>query len=336
MSLVSISGTSTVAGVTYYHVDIRLPLRALAVQKRYNDFVALVEDLCDEIGISVADFPHLLPPKRCFFYSQKRIVEERTQLLTLFMNGVVEDRDLQNRKSVHRFFDLPKNFKFTPGMYQTRNAEALVPTETAEPANAQESAQEARDLKFVIDDDTSEISAAQWLAYLRMVRYSVASLSHESVESRVAARELVNNYIKPNVAKLAASLAFLGKKGLDDAEKKKRTTMLQETNAKIGLFMKGPAEQRKETAAAPVKAEETAETIPLSNKELLQQQEQIHKQQDEEVEELRKLIARQREIGLAINHEVEEQNEILDSFGEEVEQLLEKLRGARARARKVV
>ena len=50
---------------------------------------------------------------------------------------------------------------------------------------------------------------------------------------------------------------------------------------------------------------ETPETLPLNNKELLQHQVQIHQNQDKELDQLRVLIARQKQIGELINAEVE-------------------------------
>ena len=84
------------------------------------------------------------------------------------------------------------------------------------------------------------------------------------------------------------------------------------------------------------KASETNDTLPLNNQELLQQQIQIHKNQDQELYELRKLIQRQRELGELINTEVEEHNELLDGFEHEVENAAAKVKSARLRARKIL
>ena len=81
---------------------------------------------------------------------------------------------------------------------------------------------------------------------------------------------------------------------------------------------------------------ETPETLPLNNKELLQHQVQIHQNQDKELDQLRVLIARQKQIGELINAEVEEQNEMLDRFNEEVDYTSSKIKQARRRAKKIL
>ena len=78
---------------------------------------------------------------------------------------------------------------------------------------------------------------------------------------------------------------------------------------------------------------ETPETLPLNNKEL-QHQVQIHQNQDKELDQLRVLIARQKQIGELINAEVEEQNEMLDRFNEEVDYTSSKIKQARRRAKR--
>lgn len=337
MSLISIPTTSEKNGVVFYHITITLPLRSLSVDRRYSEFLGLVKQLCLELGISQSDFPYRLPPKDSLFSKKSTVVLTRKAGLTEFLNKVIQDRELQNRQSVHSFLQLPLKFEFTSNLFKSADGET-------------------NDTKFVIDEDASDISSGVWLSYLRNVRYGVSELSKEgNVQSKLSNREQVMKSIKPNIEKLASALTHLALSGLiDQAELRKRTTLLKEVLKQVedGIDFKpsgqDSAENPKEmpgtfglclsspfsSKLAP--AEESSKTIDKSNHELLQQQQQVHRDQDAELLQLRSIIARQREIGETINQEVTEQNELLDGFSEDVERSARKLKVARHRAKGVI
>jgi regulator of vacuolar morphogenesis len=80
--------------------------------------------------------------------------------------------------------------------------------------------------------------------------------------------------------------------------------------------------------------QETGRTRALDNQELLQVQKQDFKDQDEELEQLSKVIQRQRELGIAINEELQLQNELLDELDGEVDRVSSKLHYAHKRVGK--
>lgn len=65
--------------------------------------------------------------------------------------------------------------------------------------------------------------------------------------------------------------------------------------------------------------EEDERTRAFDNNALYSQQEQIIRQQDEGLEALRKSIARQKQVGLTIGEELDDQNEMLDDLNEGVD-----------------
>lgn len=324
MSLISIGSTSEKEGVTYYDINITLPLRALTVSRRYSEFTNLVKELSEDLGISSGEFPYQLPPKGSFFASKAKTVNDRRFRLSEFLNSVVRDRDVQNRPAIHSFLQLPSNFKFTPAMFEDEGTS---------------------DSKFTIDENPEEIDKNQWLTYLRQIKSSLNEIPKgDDIASRATAREQVNKYIQPNVQKLASALSALHQNGdIDSSQFGQRTSSLREIlNETERLIFKRDSVAKKETSPHYAfskkqkdQPKETASTVELSNKELLQQQQQIHKDQDLEVEQLRKIIARQREIGETIGREVEEQSEMLDQFNDEVDASSEKMKDARARAKKI-
>lgn len=80
---------------------------------------------------------------------------------------------------------------------------------------------------------------------------------------------------------------------------------------------------------------ETAETKELDNSGVLQLQKQKMADQDMDVEELRKIVARQRELGISINQELEVQNEMLRMVDEDVDRVQGKINIARKRVGKI-
>ncbi|EDV27960.1 Syntaxin-8 [Trichoplax sp. H2] len=64
----------------------------------------------------------------------------------------------------------------------------------------------------------------------------------------------------------------------------------------------------------PYNVSETSDTLPVSNYDLIRQQQQAIKEQDEGLETLSSVIARQKEMGLAIHGEVTDQNALIDDI----------------------
>lgn len=80
---------------------------------------------------------------------------------------------------------------------------------------------------------------------------------------------------------------------------------------------------------------ETERTRELDNVGVVQLQRQQMQEQDQDVEELAKIIRRQKEMGLAIKGEVEEQNEMLDQMDRDVDRIEAKMKVANNKARKL-
>jgi regulator of vacuolar morphogenesis len=91
----------------------------------------------------------------------------------------------------------------------------------------------------------------------------------------------------------------------------------------------------KPKAGGRILGKETAETRELDNQGVLQMQKQKIAEQDLDVEELRKIVQRQRELGVAINHELEIQNEMLKMVDEDVDRVQGKIEIAKKRIGKI-
>lgn len=316
--VVTIADFAEVDGAIRYNIKVRLPLRSIEVGRRYSEFVALVQSLCQELGISVSDFPYVLPPKSGVFLNKVKVASDRKDKLARFLNQLVKDPELQNRAPLHRFLQLPPRFQFSRD-------------------NAQQSLNQ--DSKFLIDEPAENIDASDWLYFFRVVRSNVQSMEQEtSLEAKVANREKLQKYIRPNLEKLTLALQHqVQNSEISKGESRKRNAQLQTLLSSLETVsapppLVGPLLTRKRDQFP---AKETRETTDKSNRELLTMQQQIQLEQDKDIEELRKAIARQKQIGEIINQEIEEQSEMLDAFGEEIDRSARQVRQARDSTTKI-
>lgn len=326
--------------VVYYNVNIKMPLRSSSVLRRYSEFTRLVDQLCYEIGINNKDFPYKLPLKASIWSmtNKNAVVSERQIELTSFLNQLLKDKDLQNHPLVHDFLQLPASFKVTSSMFERKGKDASI-TE-------------------LIIPDAQAIDSHKWLEYSRLFKYHINDLRDSyntagNISMKVDIRDKINKIIKPNLAQLSGSLTnLLNNQMIDKREYNKRQVLLESLKTDLDeLFGELDALNSKNSnkqtlfsnsrrvlggANTADNAKETNETLPLDNQELLQLQLQIHLQQDQDVAQLRKLIQRQKEIGQTINTEVEEQNELLDQFNEDVDKTTDRLQVARKKARNIL
>lgn len=328
-SVINVSDTSTTENVTYYHITVKLPLRTLTVLRRYSEFSDLVTELCFKLGIDVSDFPYQLPPKSSLWTKNSgSVIEQRKQGLSEFLQQLITDRELQNDKLVHSFLQLPTKFKFTPAQFRGDNDGDL------------------------IISDVNSVDSMKFLELLRVFKATNNDLmqqfnsSSDNVTIKFSIRDKLHRIVFPNLDKLIQALEhLLHNEDITNEEYQRRKLLVQELKAELQSLDDVISHRTDKKHHEPSsftgkrvfgKSQETPETLPLDNQQLLQQQIDIHKQQDQELGELRKIIQRQREIGLTINQETEEQNELLDSFNEDVDHTTEKLRLARHKARKVL
>ncbi|KAH8423298.1 Qc-SNARE protein [Aspergillus melleus] len=94
---------------------------------------------------------------------------------------------------------------------------------------------------------------------------------------------------------------------------------IQDKEALVGSAGKKPARSGR------VLGKETERTRELDNNGVLQLQKQTMKEQDLDIEELRKIVNRQKELGISINAELEYQNELLKLADEDADRLQGKI-----------
>ena len=92
---------------------------------------------------------------------------------------------------------------------------------------------------------------------------------------------------------------------------------VQDKEALVGSAGKKPAK------AGRVLGKETERTRELDNQGVLQLQKQFMQDQDLNIEELRKIVNRQKELGISINTELEYQNELLKLADEDADRYVD-------------
>lgn len=110
--------------------------------------------------------------------------------------------------------------------------------------------------------------------------------------------------------------AMTAKRRIDSA-----VASIQDKEALVGAG-NGNGRKAPGARAGRVLGKETERTRELDNEGVLQLQRQTMEEQDLSVDELRKIVARQKELGIAINAELEVQNELLKLTDEDADRFV--------------
>lgn len=146
-------------------------------------------------------------------------------------------------------------------------------------------------------------------------------------------RDLVNSakVEKEGLEKLAASFALKGNSAGSSAGG--GSSVAASSADKTELFGGGGARPKGRVLGAP--AQETERTRELDNEGVVQLQKQMMQDQDMDLDELAKIVRRQKEMGIAISDELDLQNEMLGRVDEDVTRVGGKLEIAKKRTGKI-
>ncbi|KAJ5795618.1 uncharacterized protein N7518_004158 [Penicillium psychrosexuale] len=339
---------------TVYHITLRLPLRSFTVPKRYSDFSTFHSTLISQTNVPP---PAPLPSKTWFSktVSNERLCEDRRRGLEAYLRAINESDDGRWRTSPawRAFLNLPTAVAST-GNGSTTTSTRLH-TAITDPAATNASLTDPtlwldyyRDMKNHLHDARLQLS--------RRDQETTPQKQHESSSqakgSLVRAGTMITTLDdglkhlgrgdKISEAQTSSSLgggeirrrkdllinARKEKDGLEDllhamATKSRLDHTVASIQDKGALMNAGNAAgdassgRRTPARAGRVLGKETERTRELDNDGVLQLQRQIMQSQDDNVDELRKIIIRQRELGTQINEELEVQNDLLRLADEE-------------------
>jgi regulator of vacuolar morphogenesis len=356
---------------TLYNISLRLPLRTFVVQKRYSEFASLHTSLTSLVS---SPPPAPLPSKSWFTStaSSPELTESRRAGLEAYLRAIAEGPDRRWREtSVWRsFLNLPSTG--SSGSSSSVRNELIAANQRGMGGDASKAAYVAsepgvwldiqREMKGQLHDarlflarrDGATTAQAQYEAGANAKRCLVKAGGllgnlEEGLKimadnekrggqgGRVGAGELRRRrdllasakVEREGLEKLAVSIAAKTQ-NVGPANGSSAAASAQDKNA---LFGPGVARPSGRVLGAPVP--ETERTRELDNDGVLQLQKQMMQDQDLDVEELGKIVRRQKEMGLAIHSELELQNEMLKRVDEDAERVGRKIDIAKKRAAKI-
>ncbi|KAI6081111.1 Phox-like protein [Hypoxylon rubiginosum] len=338
---------------TLYNITLRLPLRTFVVQKRYSDFATLHQNLTSLVGTPP---PTPLPGKSWFksTVSSPELTEDRRRGLESYLRAIAESPD-------RRWRDTPawRTFLNLPSMSSTGNSAASVRAGYGIPSRDAANAAAAQDPGTWLDlhsemkrdfqearrclarrdsatDNSTALEAGSAAKKALVKAGGLLTVLGDGLRSMQDAKRLGEGEIRRRKDLLAA--ARVEREDLEklsttvSAAAKASQKAMPSAADKAALIGSGP-KTRGRVLGAPLP--ETERTRELDNQGVVQLQRQMMKEQDEDVEELAKIIRRQREMAEAIHHEVEVQNEMLDHVNSQADTLTGKVNVAKNRVKKI-
>lgn len=332
---------------TIYHIRIRLPLRSFVVSKRYSDFATFHTTLLSQV---TAPPPVSLPGKSWFartvtnpaYREQRRAGLER--YLKAINNG--PDTRWRNTPAWRAFLNLPSAVAAGGGgpANGTSPSSSQSPSSSAASATASLHAAITTPTGPVVDptlwlDCHRDLKTHLHDARLQLTRRDQATSPQRVHECSALARSSLLKVgtllgaLEEGLRGQGGDRAVWGATRLGEGELRRRKDLIvsarKERDGLESLLhainsarSRGsqPADEeppsrfgnpRSKLKTGRVLGKETDQTRERDNDGVLQLQKDSMNQQDLDVEQLRKAIARQKELGIAINTELELQNEIL-------------------------
>lgn len=330
--------SNTTKPYTVYDISLRLPLRSFTVQKRYSDFTALHSALTSQVGAAP---PTTLPQKSWFSRttSNPGLTEERRKGLEAYLRTINEAEDARWRTTSawRSFLNLP--ISTTSNTASALHGAITTGTSVTDPVVWLDC---HRDLKSQLHD-----------ARLQLTRRDQAASAQAQHECSAQAKKCLVR-AGTMIVTLERGLKDQGwdlgdgeirrRKDLVASAKKEKEGLENLLNAMVAKSQldKTVASVADKTAlvgTAPkqgrVLGKETGRTRELDNQGVLQLQKQLMEEQDQDVDELAKVVRRQRELGVAIQEELAVQKDMLEMLDEDVTRVSGKIDVARKRVDKI-
>lgn len=368
ISVPSTSTSTTKKPYTIYNITLRLPLRTFTLQKRYSDFTTLHTTLTSQAG---APPPASLPPKSYFSsttsspaLAESRRIGLQTYLQTL--NSHSDDR-WRNTSAWRSFLNLPST---SNANHPNRHA-PLSRTQQQQPiTDPVVWLDYHRDLKSQLHSarlqltkrDQATSGQAQHECSAEAKKHLIkASSMITALDSGLKAlandtwgreklgdgemrrrRDLVSAAQKEREGLENLGNAMVAKNALDGAiahaTKGDKDKLLHNGGAENTHDGGGGGGSRKPAFAAAkgrVLGKESDRTRALDNQGVLQLQQQLMREQDEDVDVLAAAVARQKQIGMEIQDELVLQKDLLGLLDEDVDRVQGKMDVARKRIGKI-
>ncbi|KAK2734275.1 hypothetical protein FQN57_001737 [Myotisia sp. PD_48] len=339
---------------TIYEISVRLPLHPFTIPKRYSDFSTLHSALSKQV-----DQPPPLPlPSKSWFantVSNAAFREDRRKGLEKYIQAINNSEDSRWRDSSawRTFLNLPAN---TTTSNASRPHSAMIgPGAAGAPIT---------DPTIWLDCHRA-VKAHLHDARLHLTRRDQASSPHQQHECSTSAKSCLVRAgtmlgpLEEGLKNISDRSAWDGPR-LREGELRRRkdllTSVRKERDGLEDLLNAMTTKSKLDSAVASMQdkhalignrnnkatagpgrvlGKETDRTRELDNVGVLQLQQQVMRDQDVGVEELRKIVARQKELGMAINNELDIQVQMLNMVEEDTDRLAGKIKVAKGRTDRI-
>ncbi|KAJ2894579.1 snare complex subunit [Zalerion maritima] len=359
ISIPSTSLSSDPKPHTLYTITLRLPLRSFVVQKRYNDFDTLHEALTSAVG---SPPPRPLPAKTWFKSTVHNtdLTEERRVALEKYLRAIAEspDRRWRDTTAWRTFLNLPAGNSASSISNSHASARGMVAA--ANPATAQGATDPLTWL-----DLHKEVKAGLHEARLCLgKRDASAEGSTTALEASTSARRALVKVgtLLPSLVEGLRAIQDSGKLGEGEIRRRRdllaAAKMEREGLEKIAASIshsrrEGPARSSPSNSKAELLAgggapavkmgrraigaplPETERTRERDNEGVFQLQREMMEEQDQNVGELAKIVQRQKQLGMAIHDEVEQQTRMLEYMDNDVNRMQGKVKVVSNRTKKL-
>lgn len=329
-----------------YRIEIQAHVRSWQMWRRYSEF----DDLNIALTKTVGAPPCSLPPKHKFSllrsHNDSKVLEERKEGLERYLRTIISAKDDKWRE--HFAF---REFLGIPIGRQGSAAQAIAPTQFTSASWLDEHL----DIQARLRDVWADINKRNALSD----RGDVAASHKSNVNAKTKLAGLLSR-----IGTLGKGLEELAMGGMNEGELQRRTDMVARLQDDCEKLSKVVTIARQTSSARGVTAgnsaalnpasetdreallgsgalskparrvfgasepQETEATRPLDNVGLYGLQQTHIQQQDQQLSVLTTILQRQRQLGEAINNEITEQIEVLDTLSSEVDQVSGKLHRA--------
>lgn len=337
---VEIPSTTVVGKYNFYEVDISVEFNKFKSEryrasKRFSDFVELKTQLSND---SENKLPELPSRYSSFYKSQSDLLLERRQGLTSFVQNLLSDRKFRTDGRVLNFFNIPKSVMAELNMSE-RNGQNTKKERAQNRVNNITSAQQWMDVykttKSLMQDSRSKLFQAGNVVEVKKIMKTCESnlellqmflsTSKTLGTGEIQRREELLTTVTKGLTDLNSMLHSMNFADISQkSDNSIQTASLFSTQKRTGT-------NGRRTLG---KVKETGETKLLDNKELLQMQQQKMTLQDQDLDQLKEMIIRQKQIGIAVNEELSIQNELLEGLNQQVDHSSNKMNLARSKIKK--
>lgn len=310
------------------------------IYRRFSEFWELKSRLERQFG---AELPYELPARKFGLWKRSAvdptIIEERKAQLAKFLRDLLNDSfdtKWKNSSHVAKFLKLSADWNATAGQPATNPGAHQ--TQSLDLKDAVQWMIKLKDCKTALEQakQVGNSHRSKLLMELRLDLYNMETGLREQVSTQQidnAESERRSNLLtalKRDINEMALEKAYdtdthfsEGDSAADDHDR-----------VKSALFPDLVSQRTpKKPLAGRRKFGETNETEQLDNQQLLQLHKSKMRDQDKELEEMRKIIQRQKNLSVEMNQELAQQNDLLDLMGNDVDNTATRLRTANRKAK---